>query len=270
MKIINISKSYGKTSVLKNISLSIKKGEKIALLGSNGAGKSTLMNIINSNSRPSSGTIDFEKSKISSKNSGYIMQNMSLPLDARGHEIMSLFAQDNSALVYGRQLVKQFNMTGFLKQKFSSLSGGQKQKLFLVSMLQNRPDYFFLDEITTGLDANSRAELFKFLTQSLDFQQATSLLVTHYIEEAIQICDRFIVLKDGQIAADLKKSDLVQKDYSKIEFKHTMPEFEAYQISSASYSYKIPKPLLGLVLTDHLEDVVKFEQDYTIEIGDFL
>ena len=81
------------------------------------------------------------------------MQNMTLPPDALGNEVLSLFARDENAKNYGRRLVKEFRMESFLNRRFSNLSGGQKQKLFLISALQNSPEYFFLDEITTGLDS---------------------------------------------------------------------------------------------------------------------
>ena len=117
-----------------------------------------------------------------------------------------------------KKLVKEFKIESYLRQRFSNLSGGQKQKLFLVSALQNSPEYFFLDEITTGLDSESRGELFKFLSSNLKVKNSTLLLVTHYLEEALQLCDRFIILKDGKIIADLQKSDLIQEEFSFVEF----------------------------------------------------
>lgn len=142
MKIKNIEKSYGKNQVLKNISFELNQGEKVALLGNNGAGKSTLMNIINGNLEASSGQIDYGTMNPTSNNTGYIMQNMTLPPDALGNEVLSLFARDENAKNYGRRLVKEFRMESFLNRRFSNLSGGQKQKLFLISALQNSPEYF--------------------------------------------------------------------------------------------------------------------------------
>lgn len=114
MKIKNIEKSYGKNQVLKNISFELNQGEKVALLGNNGAGKSTLMNIINGNLEASSGQIDYGTMNLTSNNTGYIMQNMTLPPDALGNEVLSLFARDENAKNYGRRLVKEFRMESFL------------------------------------------------------------------------------------------------------------------------------------------------------------
>ncbi|BBC74479.1 ATP-binding cassette domain-containing protein [Lactococcus cremoris] len=124
MKIKNIEKSYGKNQVLKNISFELNQGEKVALLGNNGAGKSTLMNIINGNLEASSGQIDYGTMNLTSNNTGYIMQNMTLPPDALGNEVLSLFARDENAKNYGRRLVKEFRMESFLNRRFSNLSGG--------------------------------------------------------------------------------------------------------------------------------------------------
>ena len=123
MKIKNIEKSYGKNQVLKNISFELNQGEKVALLGNNGAGKSTLMNIINGNLEASSGQIDYGTMNLTSNNTGYIMQNMTLPPDALGNEVLSLFARDENAKNYGRRLVKEFRMESFLNRRFSNLSG---------------------------------------------------------------------------------------------------------------------------------------------------
>lgn len=118
MKIKNIEKSYGKNQVLKNISFELNQGEKVALLGNNGAGKSTLMNIINGNLEASSGQIDYGTMNPTSNNTGYIMQNMTLPPDALGNEVLSLFARDENAKNYGRRLVKEFRMESFLNRRF--------------------------------------------------------------------------------------------------------------------------------------------------------
>ena len=268
MKIKNIEKSYGKNQVLKNISFELNQGEKVALLGNNDTVKSTLMNIINGNLEASSGQIDYGTMNLTSNNTGYIMQNMTLPPDALGNEVLSLFARDENAKNYGRRLVKEFRMESFLNRRFSNLSGGQKQKLFLISALQNSPEYFFLDEITTGLDSESRVELFKFLTSNLKVKEATLLLVTHYLEEALQLCDRFIILKEGQIIADLKKSDLIQEDFSYLECSMNISDFEEYRIKE--YQYKIPKKLAAEALVRFSKEIVLYQKDYRIDLEELL
>ena len=262
MKIKNIKKSYGNNQVLNDISFELKAGDKVALLGNNGAGKSTLMNIINGNVKASSGKIEYGKMKPTSNNTGYIMQNMTLPPDALVSEVLALFSNDEQSKEYGLKLVKEFKMESYLRQRFSNLSGGQKQKLFLVSALQNSPEYFFLDEITTGLDSESRGELFKFLSSNLKVKNSTLLLVTHYLEEALQLCDRFIILKDGKIIADLQKSDLIQEEFSFVEFLVEVPEFEAYKLKEKQY--KLPKELAEQAIIKFNKELVLYQKTYRI------
>ncbi|MFG7388724.1 ATP-binding cassette domain-containing protein [Lactococcus lactis] len=88
------------------------------------------MNIINGNVKASSGKIEYGKMKPTSNNTGYIMQNMTLPPDALVSEVLALFSNDEQSKEYGLKLVKEFKMESYLKQRFSNLSGGQKQKLF--------------------------------------------------------------------------------------------------------------------------------------------
>ena len=257
MKIKNIKKSYGNNQVLNDISFELKAGAKVALLGNNGAGKSTLMNIINGNVKASSGKIEYGKMKPTSNNTGYIMQNMTLPPDALVSEVLALFSNDEQSKEYGLKLVKEFKMESYLRQRFSNLSGGQKQKLFLVSALQNSPEYFFLDEITTGLDSESRGELFKFLSSNLKVKNSTLLLVTHYLEEALQLCDRFIILKD-----------LIQEEFSFVEFLVEVPEFEAYKLKEKQY--KLPKELAEQAIIKFNKELVLYQKTYRINLEELL
>lgn len=138
----------------------------------------------------------------------------------------------------------------------------------MISALQNSPEYFFLDEITTGLDSESRGELFKFLSSNLKVKEATLLLVTHYLEEALQLCDRFIILKEGQIIADLKKSDLIQEDFSYLECSMNISDFEEYRIKE--YQYKIPKKLAAEALVRFSKEIVLYQKDYRIDLEELL
>ena len=211
---------------------------------------------------------EYGKMKPTSNNTGYIMQNMTLPPDALVSEVLALFSNDEQSKEYGLKLVKEFKMESYLRQRFSNLSGGQKQKLFLVSALQNSPEYFFLDEITTGLDSESRGELFKFLSSNLKVKNSTLLLVTHYLEEALQLCDRFIILKDGKIIADLQKSDLIQEEFSFVEFLVEVPEFEAYKLKEKQY--KLPKELAEQAIIKFNKELVLYQKTYRINLEELL
>ncbi|MDR0300002.1 MAG: ABC transporter ATP-binding protein [Streptococcaceae bacterium] len=268
MKITNLQMKFGDKTVLSDINLSVQKGERIAILGENGSGKTTLLNIINQALSATSGKIDFEDFQLTNQNRCYIMQHETLPDEIKVAEALNLFAQDKSALKQGLELAEKFNLTKNLNKRFSKLSGGEKQKLFLISSLQNRPEYFFLDEITTGLDYNSRDDLLTFLAEAFEKNEDTLFLVTHYIEEAVRLCNRFIVIKNGRIAEGFTKAELIEPDYSLVKFDKVMPDFEA--ASQVDFSYKIAKSDLPTIFGQYFDHVIAYERDFTRNLGEII
>lgn len=100
-----------------------------------------------------------------------------------------------------------------MQSSYRKLSGGEKQKLNLICSLQNNPQYFFVDEVTTGLDALSRQQLVEHFVDIVD-ETKTFVMVTHYLEEAEISCNRFIFIKEGRIIADMSKQTLQTGDKS--------------------------------------------------------
>ncbi|MDR2977824.1 MAG: ABC transporter ATP-binding protein [Streptococcaceae bacterium] len=268
MKITNLEMKFKDKVVLENVSFDVQKGERVAILGENGCGKTTLLNIINQALTPTSGRIDFEDFKMTNQNRCYIMQHETLPDEIKASEALNMFARDKAAKAAGQQLAEKFNLTRVLNKHFARLSGGEKQKLFLISSLQNSPEYFFLDEITTGLDYNSRDDLLTFLAEVFEKNSDTLFMVTHYIEEAVRLCNRFIVIKNGNITADLTKEQLVERDYSLVKFDKAMTGFEA--ASSADFSYKIAKSELEDVWQQNFQHIVSYERDFTRNLGEII
>ncbi|MCL2113091.1 MAG: ABC transporter ATP-binding protein [Streptococcaceae bacterium] len=254
MKLINLKMNFDGKTILDNINLSVKKGERIAILGGNGCGKTTLLNIINQGLTATGGKIDYEEFHLTNQNRCYIMQHETLPDELKTREALQLFAKDSFALRRGLALADKFGLTKNLTKRFSKLSGGEKQKLFLISSLQNSPDYFFLDEITTGLDYNSRDDLLNFLSGVFNESQSTLFLVTHYIEEALRLCQRFIIIKNGNIVEDLTKEQLIEQDYSFVRFNN-------------GQECKILKTEIPELLSSHLKEIVSYERDYTKNLG---
>lgn len=110
-----------------------------------------------------------------------------------------------------RDLLEQFDLSEFQKQRADSLSGGQKQRLSLVLALLPNPEIVFLDELTTGLDTEARREVWRIL-HSLKKQGLTIFLTTHYLEEAEQLCDELVFLKKGQIIERQNLEQLQQQE----------------------------------------------------------
>jgi ABC-2 type transport system ATP-binding protein len=131
---------------------------------------------------------------------GVCLQATNLPEKIRVHEAMDVFASFYTRNVNLDQLLKRLQLEDKRNAFYSTLSGGQKQRLALALALLNDPQLIFLDEPTTGLDPQVRAEI-HILLEELKREQRTILLTTHYIEEAERLCDRVAIVDSGRIIA---------------------------------------------------------------------
>ena len=197
----NIEKSYGKKEVLKGISMEIKKEEFVALIGKNGAGKTTLIDIICKLKKQDKGEVQYPfNEKNIYEHLGVQTQNSEFDERFKVKEIYQLWKD-----IYGKkcgdstELIDFLGLTEIMNQKIKTLSGGQKQKLSILIGLMHNPEFLILDELTTGLDAFSRAEVQKYLKKLSTEKNKTILMVSHYMEEVEALCDKVFVLKDGQI-----------------------------------------------------------------------
>lgn len=209
IKLENISKTYGKQSALKNVSITVQQGEVVGLLGPNGAGKSTLMKIISGYLPPSEGQaivygFDVEKDgeKVKSR-IGYLPENNALYLDMYVREYLSFISK-----LYHRQLTNEkvdhviqlCGLTPEQNKKIGSLSKGYRQRVGLAQALIHQPDVLILDEPTSGLDPNQLLEIRKLIKEV--GKEKTVLLSSHIMQEVEAICSRVIILHKGQIVAD--------------------------------------------------------------------
>ncbi|MGE5425219.1 MAG: ABC transporter ATP-binding protein [Syntrophothermus sp.] len=206
--ISNITKTYGNVTALKDVSLSIEKGELFGFIGPDGAGKTTLFRILTTLLVPDSGTAtvegwdvvkDFRKIR---KMVGYMPGRFSLYMDLTVEENLQFYAtifgttiQENYDLI--KDIYQQIEP--FKKRKAGNLSGGMKQKLALSCALIHKPVVLFLDEPTTGVDAVSRVEFWEMLRR-LREGGITILVSTPYMDEA-KLCNRIALIQDGEIMA---------------------------------------------------------------------
>ncbi|MBO1306680.1 ABC transporter ATP-binding protein [Enterococcus sp. 669A] len=208
----NLSKQFGNKQVLNDVSLQVKKGTVFGLLGPNGAGKSTLIECILGLKKSDSGeTLIFGKT--ASKNRKSLFEKIGVQLQASSFQNninVEELCQEMAALYQQPQdyqeLLEQFGLSEYQKQRANSLSGGQKQRLSLVLALLPNPKIVFLDELTTGLDTEARRDVWRVL-RGLKKQGLTIFLTTHYLEEAEQLCDELVFLKKGRI---IERQNLVQ------------------------------------------------------------
>jgi ABC-2 type transport system ATP-binding protein len=201
-----LRKAYGPVEAVRGLDLEIKAGEVFGLLGPNGAGKTTTVEILEG-LRPRSGGevsvlgFDPDKQKLQLKDRiGVCLQATNLPDKIRVHEALHVFSSFYSRNVDANEILRRLQLEDKRDAFYSTLSGGQKQRLALALALVNDPALLFLDEPTTGLDPQVRAEIHGLLEQLRD-EKRTILLTTHYIEEAERLCDRVAIIDQGRIIA---------------------------------------------------------------------
>jgi len=201
----NVSKKYhslnGETVALRDINLTIEKGEFISIVGPSGCGKSTLLSLICGLITPSSGSIlvDGNPVLIASEKVGYmlqkdhlfewrtILQNVLLGLEIR--KTLTRESKD-----YAVSLLKTYGLYDFKDKYPSQLSGGMRQRAALIRTLATKPDILLLDEAFSGLDYQTRLAVTEDIYSIIKKENKTAILVTHDIAEAISMADRIIVL----------------------------------------------------------------------------
>src|SRR5580693_2250363 len=211
-----LKKSYGEVHAVKGIDFEIQTGEVFGLLGPNGAGKTTTVEILEGLRARSGGQVavlgfdpDTQRQRLKDR-IGVCLQATNLPEKIRVHEAMDVFASFYSRNVNLDQLLKRLQLEEKRNAFYGTLSGGQKQRLALALALVNDPQLIFLDEPTTGLDPQVRAEIHSLL-EELKKEHRTILMTTHYIEEAERLCDRVAIVDEGKIIALDTPSRLQQK-----------------------------------------------------------
>lgn len=212
LKAVDIYKSYGSLQVLQGVSLELKEGEVVALVGSSGAGKSTLLQILGTLDVPDKGEIFFENKPILPLSASQKAQfrNESLGFVFQFHHLLPEFtALENvcipafiqgkgkaESLDRGRHLLSQLGLSARAEHKPSQLSGGEQQRVSIARALINQPKLILADEPTGNLDTNTSQDLYRLI---FDLAQETSvgfLIVTHNQELAAK-ADRQYQIKDG-------------------------------------------------------------------------
>ena len=203
IEVKNLCKSYGSIKAVENINISICRGEVFGLLGANGAGKSTTIECILGTKRQDGGTISIlemnplkERKKLFEK-VGVQFQEANYQDKIRVDELCEVTASLYKTSLDYRELLKQFGLIDKLRSLVSELSGGQKQRLFIVLALIPNPQVVFLDELTTGLDAKARRDVWKSLSE-LKAKGITILITSHFMDEVEALCDKIMILKKGE------------------------------------------------------------------------
>lgn len=210
----NATRRFGSTTALDGVSLTIGAGSTTALLGPNGAGKTTMINLFLGLLAADSGTVSVfggPAGRLAARlRTGVAMQAGGIPDLLTVREHLETFASYYGSPLPLAQLLEQTGLTRLADRRYGRLSGGEKQRLQLALALSGNPDVLFLDEPTTGLDVESRRGLWRLISE-LKGAGRTILLTTHYLEEADQLADRIVVLREGKIVADGTPAEIKEK-----------------------------------------------------------
>ena len=202
----HLRKAYGSKVAVDDISFEVAEGEIFGLLGPNGAGKTTTVECLQGLRRPDGGFLRVlqldpqSESRALRQRIGSQLQESALPHRIKVWEALDLFASFIPGASDWQLLIEQWGLADKREAAFASLSGGQRQRLFVALALVTNPEVVFLDEMTTGLDPAARRVAWD-LIQTIRNQGTTVVLVTHFMDEAEQLCDRVAVIDQGQIVA---------------------------------------------------------------------
>lgn len=245
IEIVGLTKSYGETAVLQGVDLRVPAGSVFALLGSNGAGKTTTVRILATLLAADSGSARVNGHDVATE-AARVRESISLTgqfaaVDEilTGRENLVLVAQLRRVAEPGRvadDLLARFGLTDAGGRRAGTYSGGMKRRLDIAMSLIGDPAVLFLDEPTTGLDPQSRLEVWRTV-QDLAGRGTTVLLTTQYLDEAEHLADRIAILHEGRIIADGTLAELkALLPPTEIEYVEKQPTLEEIFLSIVGHS----------------------------------
>jgi len=240
IEVKNLRKTYGATVAVDDVSFEVTEGEIFGLLGPNGAGKTTTVECLQALRHPDSGQIQVlgldprTQAQDLRRLIGSQLQESFLPDRIKVWEALDLFASVTPNALDWPVLLEQWGLADKRKSSFSSLSGGQRQRLFIALSLVNNPKVVFLDEMTTGLDPAARRVAWDLIRAVRD-KGTTVVLVTHFMDEAEQICDRVAIVDKGRIIASDTPQGLIMENASEVRVIFTTEQANLSWLSDISH-----------------------------------
>ena len=230
-----LEKSYKKLEVLRGVDFDVARGSIFALLGSNGAGKTTVVKILSTLLKADAGTASVNGFEVATQ-AADVRESISLTgqfaaVDEilSGRENLVLIAQLRHLKDPGTiadDLLDRFSLTDAAARKVSTYSGGMRRRLDIAMSLIGNPQVIFLDEPTTGLDAQARIEVWQAVKELAE-HGTTVLLTTQYLDEAEQLADRIAILHEGRIIANGTFGELKRLlPPTKVEYVEKQPTLE--------------------------------------------
>ncbi len=203
----------GTVEAVRGVDLAVAAGENVGFLGPNGAGKTTTLRMLTTLIEPTAGTAtvagcDLRRDPVGVRRRiGYVAQAGGTDPACKVDEELVLQAQlygidGREAVRRASELCSRLDLAGLEERLIKTLSGGQRRRLDIALGLVHRPPLVFLDEPTTGLDPQSRSNLWSHIRRLRDEHGTTVFLTTHYLDEADALCDRILIIDHGRIVAE--------------------------------------------------------------------
>ena len=227
----NLKVGYEERVIIDNLSLSIKKGEVVSIIGPNGCGKSTLLKSLSRMIKPVSGDIYIQSENIKSLKNKAISQKVCLlsqhndaPGDLTVEELVyfgriphkkwyeSKSKSDEELVNWA---IENTGLTRYKNTPISSLSGGERQRAYIAQALCQKPDVLLLDEPTTYLDISYQLELMELVREINERLNITIVMVLHELNQASKYSDRLIIMKSGEIVSDGCPKEIINKEIIK-------------------------------------------------------
>ena len=268
IQVDRIIKEYYSQRALNEVSFKIDSGEIVGFLGPNGAGKSTMMKIITTYIEPTSGSVvvngfDTRVNDLEVKRSvGYLPEHNPLYLDFYVREYLKFHADIHK--VDRERIEEVIDLVGLIDikgKKISQLSKGYRQRVGLAAALLHDPEVLILDEPTTGLDPNQLKDI-RDLIKEIG-KSKTILLSTHIMQEVEAMCDRVIIISEGNIVADKKLEDLLQDQNQVIQVEFDLSVEERLLLTLPNLSQA------SNAKDNHWNLVFDTEKDMRADIFDF-
>jgi ABC-2 type transport system ATP-binding protein len=270
-------RTYREIKAVQDVSFQIEPGEIVGFLGGNGAGKTTTLKMLAGLIYPSTGQVTVS-GHIPFKREPAFLKKITLVMGQKQQLIWDLPALDSlkiNAAVYGlsdrtadfriNELAEMLSLQGKLTQPMRKLSLGERMKAELLAALLHEPQVLFLDEPTLGLDVNAQVAVRQFLQDYNRKYNATILLTSHYMADITALCDRVLVIHQGQLIYDGSLDGLVSRFSPcrevKVEFAHVYPPdklalyADVQEIEGASVRFLVPQEMLTKVISQILAEL---------------
>lgn len=222
IELVGLEKTYaGGTRALAGVSFSVAQGEMLALLGANGAGKTTIIGILTGLVRKSGGRVSVlgvdidDEPELARSRIGVVPQEFNFSIFEKVFDIVVDQAgyygvPRAEARVRAEALLRDLGLWDKRDAVSRSLSGGMKRRLLIARALVHQPNILLLDEPSAGVDVELRRGMWEYIRR-IHADGTTIVLTTHYHEEAQQLCERAVILKQGTVARDVRVEDLLRE-----------------------------------------------------------